>query len=57
MKGKEKYYKLDETGFAGTQKEQSAASKKYHAAKTAEIFKSEREKRTLATKPIAKKAS
>ena len=45
LKEKEKYYKLDEPGYAGSQKERSASSKKYQADKTAGIFKSEKEKR------------
>ena len=39
---------LDEVGFVGTQKEQSAASKKYHAQKTSEFFKFARKVKQIA---------
>lgn len=39
MANKSKYYKLDDIGYIGIQKENSA-TEKYHAQKTAAIFKS-----------------
>jgi hypothetical protein len=46
MKGKKKYYKLDEIGFVGTQEKEPAFKKSHTAKKTGEIFKAARKAAT-----------
>jgi hypothetical protein len=39
MKNKGNYYKLDEVGFVGVQKNSSASTKSYHKKKTGQALK------------------
>ena len=39
MKNKEKYHKLDEVGFVGTQEKRSASLQSYHKKKTGEAIR------------------
>jgi hypothetical protein len=46
MKGKKKYYKLDEIGFVGTQEKVSSFKKRNTAKKTGEVFEAARKAAT-----------
>ena len=55
MTDRNKYEKLDDVGMIGLQDKKSTASRKYHRAKTGEIFRRARTaKKRSSTKSIAK---
>ncbi len=55
MTGRNKYEKLDDVGMIGLQDKRTTASKKYHRAKTGDIFRRARTtKKRSSAKAIAK---
>ena len=57
MKSKIKYETLDEIGFIGIQNDKTISSLRYHAHKTAEIFRQARSNKSKPILSVHKKAS